>query len=107
MPRSSSSMTLRQCACGRTRDLRNGWATRSIKALRPPGKGRGKPMTLSKSQASLINRHVLIVEDEYLIADDIAQVLEQAGAAVVGPAPTRATALALLTSERIDIAVLD
>ncbi|EIM25325.1 response regulator [Microvirga lotononidis] len=64
-------------------------------------------MTLSKSQASLINRHVLIVEDEYLIADDIAQVLEQAGAAVVGPAPTRATALALLTSERIDIAVLD
>jgi len=55
----------------------------------------------------LINRHVLIVEDEYLIADDIAQVLKQAGAAVVGPAPTLETALALLASERIDIAVLD
>jgi CheY-like chemotaxis protein len=64
-------------------------------------------MTLSRLQANLINRHVLIVEDEYFIADDIAQVLEQAGAAVVGPAPTRETALALLASERIDIAVLD
>ncbi len=64
-------------------------------------------MTLSVSQASLINRHVLIVEDEYFIADDVAQVLERAGAAVVGPAPTREAALALLTSERVDIAVLD
>jgi CheY-like chemotaxis protein len=64
-------------------------------------------MTLAASQASLINRRVLIVEDEYFIADDIAQVLEQAGAEVVGPALTRETALALLTSERIDIAVLD
>ncbi|WP_262272356.1 response regulator [Microvirga yunnanensis] len=64
-------------------------------------------MTLSVSQASLINRHVLIVEDEYFIADDIAQVLERAGAAVVGPAPTREAALALLASERVDLAVLD
>ena len=64
-------------------------------------------MTLSASQAHLINRRVLIVEDEYFIADDIAQVLEKAGAAVVGPAPTREAALALLTSERVDIAVLD
>ena len=64
-------------------------------------------MTLSAPQVSLINRHVLIVEDEYFIADDIAQVLEQAGAKVVGPAPTQESALALLTSERIDIAVLD
>ncbi|WP_114945839.1 response regulator [Microvirga calopogonii] len=64
-------------------------------------------MTLSRSQANLINRHVLIVEDEYFIADDIAQVLEQAGAAVVGPAPNPETALVLLASARIDIAVLD
>ncbi len=41
-------------------------------------------MTFSVSQASLIDRHVLIVKGEDFIADDIAQVLEQAGAAVTG-----------------------
>jgi CheY-like chemotaxis protein len=64
-------------------------------------------MTLPVPRASLTNHRVLIVEDEYFIADDIAQVLEQAGAEVVGPALTPETALALLTSVRIDIAVLD
>ncbi|ACL58665.1 response regulator [Methylobacterium nodulans] len=51
---------------------------------------------------------VLVVEDEYFIADDMARALEQLGAEVVGPAPSREHALALIASgERIDAAILD
>lgn len=51
---------------------------------------------------------VLVVEDEYFIADDMACVLESLGAKVVGPVPTRDGALAVIRSgERIDFAVLD
>jgi len=54
---------------------------------------------------------VLVVEDEYFIADDIAHALSTLGAEVVGPVPTRADALACLGDSsgegRIDAAVLD
>ena len=61
------------------------------------------------SQAgALSNRRVLVVEDEYFIADDMAKALRTLGAEVVGPAPTREKALDLVASEpRIDAAVLD
>lgn len=48
-----------------------------------------------------------MVEDTYFIADDIGAALRRAGAVVVGPAPSREAALALLASETIDAAVLD
>jgi len=51
---------------------------------------------------------VLVVEDEYFLADDMSRALASLGAEIVGPVPTRDQALALLTSdERIDAAVLD
>lgn len=57
---------------------------------------------------SLAGRSVLVVEDEYMIADDLAQAFEDAGAEVVGPAPTVAQALALIQGgSKIDVAVLD
>jgi DNA-binding NtrC family response regulator len=51
---------------------------------------------------------VLIVEDEYFIADDMAQALRELGAEVVGPVPnlTRAAAF-IAANDRIDAAVLD
>ncbi len=54
-------------------------------------------------------KRLLIVEDEYIIAADLAYLLEQAGAEVVGPAGTVADALILLQAEagRLDGAVLD
>ena len=56
----------------------------------------------------LAHRRVLVVEDEYYLADDMAQALARLGAEVVGPVPTRDKALALLASgEKIDAAVLD
>jgi CheY-like chemotaxis protein len=51
---------------------------------------------------------VLVVEDEFYIADDMALALRTLGAEVVGPVPTKDKALALLASaETIDAAVLD
>lgn len=51
---------------------------------------------------------VLIAEDEFLLADDIAFWLERAGATVVGPLPSVERTLARLNgSTEIDVAVLD
>jgi CheY-like chemotaxis protein len=65
-------------------------------------------MMSAKPQQSLIGRRVLIVEDEYFLADDLAQAVAQLGAEVLGPVPTREEALTLLaTAGQIDLAVLD
>jgi CheY-like chemotaxis protein len=50
---------------------------------------------------------ILIVEDEFLIALDIAGVLEQAGLAVVGPAGTVVDALQAIEREVVHGALLD
>jgi DNA-binding NarL/FixJ family response regulator len=50
---------------------------------------------------------ILIVEDEPLVAIDIASVLENVGYQVVGPAGTAAAALSLLATEGCDAAILD
>ena len=46
---------------------------------------------------------ILVVEDEYLIADDIAMTLEDLGYDVVGPVST----LAAVRTEALDAALLD
>ena len=57
---------------------------------------------------SLDGRHILVVEDEFFVALDLEQSLQDAGATVVGPAPTVADALALIEGEpALDAAVLD
>ena len=50
---------------------------------------------------------ILVVEDEFLIALDIAGVLEQAGLAVVGPAGSVGDALRALEREVVHGALLD
>ena len=50
---------------------------------------------------------VLVVEDEMLIAFDIADALADFGWEVVGPVGSVAEAMALLGHEQVDIAVLD
>jgi CheY-like chemotaxis protein len=52
-------------------------------------------------------RRILVVEDEYFIAEELREALDRLGATVVGPVPTGEKALALLKSEPIDMAVLD
>lgn len=59
-------------------------------------------------EQTLRNCRILVVEDEYLLADDLCHALEQAGAIVLGPVPGVEEALALIEAEpRIDAAVLD
>ncbi|MCQ4190789.1 response regulator [Methylocystis suflitae] len=56
---------------------------------------------------TLSGRRILIVEDEYIIAADLAQLLEGLGAKV-GPAGSVADALALIARQpAIDVALLD
>lgn len=60
------------------------------------------------TESILAGRHVLIVEDEYMIAAAFALELEDDGALVVGPSPTVTHAMDLLAqTELLDLAVLD
>lgn len=59
------------------------------------------------SELLLRDRHILLVEDEYFIADAMQRGLEDVGAHVVGPAASVDDALALLESEPVSAAILD
>jgi CheY-like chemotaxis protein len=50
---------------------------------------------------------VLVVEDEYLVATLMEDILESAGCVVAGPIPRLAQALDAASSEACDVAVLD
>lgn len=56
---------------------------------------------------SLADRRVLVVEDEYLIAMEMAHCLSAAGAEIVGPVANTEQALALIDAGPLDAAVLD
>lgn len=58
-------------------------------------------------QNTFYGRRVLLVEDEWLIALDISDLLERWGCSVVGPAANVATALAIIEDSVPDAAVLD
>lgn len=53
-------------------------------------------------------RHVLVVEDEYLIAEDLRQALEEYGVEVLGPVASVEAALKeIATAGQLDAATLD
>lgn len=56
---------------------------------------------------SLSGSTVLVVEDDFYLAEDQREALEAAGATVLGPCPTVAEALALLRDHEPDCAILD
>lgn len=58
-------------------------------------------------EGPLCGRRVLAVEDEYFIAEELAQVLRNAGATVLGPAPSVEAALDLIRGAVPEAAVLD
>ncbi len=52
--------------------------------------------------------HILLAEDDFMIARSLRRVLEMWGATIVGPVATLASALTLVQEgERIDAAILD
>ncbi|HET9446949.1 MAG TPA: response regulator [Steroidobacteraceae bacterium] len=60
------------------------------------------------SEAALEGRWILIVEDDCVTAMDLAETLTAAGAQILGPATTLATAFELLHRRpQVDIALLD
>jgi CheY-like chemotaxis protein len=62
---------------------------------------------LAGSPSSMEGLFVLVVEDEPIVALDLQDILENAGAIVIGPANTLDHALELIASKSIDCAVLD
>ncbi|MBB2964452.1 helix-turn-helix domain-containing protein [Methylobacterium sp. R2-1] len=59
-------------------------------------------------RSTIQGHHVLVVEDEYVIASELARALREAGAQVLGPAPSVHAALVLLDCEPApEVAVLD
>jgi len=64
--------------------------------------------TLSREGASLSGRRILVVEDEYFLADDIGRELRACGADVAGPVADLDDALRILNDgSMVDGAVLD
>ena len=61
----------------------------------------------TRSAADLAGRRVLVVEDEWFIADEIRAALERCGAGIVGPAPDVERARELAQAGGFDCAVLD
>jgi DNA-binding response OmpR family regulator len=53
------------------------------------------------------NSKVLVVEDEWLIADEVCHQLLKAGYRVVGPVPSVREALSLIDEDEVDAALLD
>jgi DNA-binding NtrC family response regulator len=50
---------------------------------------------------------VLVIEDEYFLADDLDRVLRDEGAEVIGPVGSRSEAMTLIDRDGFDIAVID
>jgi CheY-like chemotaxis protein len=55
----------------------------------------------------LDGQRVLVVEDEFLVALDMMQMIEERGGTVIGPAGNLDRAMALARSQMIDGAILD
>jgi CheY-like chemotaxis protein len=55
----------------------------------------------------LTTMRVLIVEDEFIIADEIASIVEGLGHTIVGPAGTIEEASAIIAGESFDFAIVD
>lgn len=62
---------------------------------------------MSDTSRPLVGHRILVVEDEYLIAMQVKQWLQDAGAEVIGPVPSAHQALGLIGQHEIDVAVLD
>lgn len=59
------------------------------------------------SSRPLEGRKILIVEDRYIIASEMAEHVDRLGGHVVGPSRSVAEAKRLLTGDKIDIGLLD
>jgi DNA-binding response OmpR family regulator len=61
----------------------------------------------AETRTPLAGLRVLVVEDDYFIADEICTTLRNGGAEVLGPAPDIEHGLDVVKNEQLDCAVLD
>lgn len=61
----------------------------------------------ARTDEGLAGLHILVVEDEFLVALELEQLLGGRGCQVIGPVPSVGGALALIGEQRVDAAVLD
>jgi DNA-binding response OmpR family regulator len=61
----------------------------------------------STRASGLAGKRILIVEDEFYLADDLARAIQKCGAEVVGPVGSLRDAQEVLEDTRIDSAILD
>lgn len=66
-----------------------------------------RPGVAAEAGPSLSDQHVLVVEDEAVVAMELTRVLTAAGAKVIGPAGTIEEAMQLLDAHPVDRALLD
>jgi DNA-binding NarL/FixJ family response regulator len=59
------------------------------------------------NEKRLSGKSVLIVEDNFLVAEDLRSSMEQAGARIIGPIGDASQALAVAKKTKIDVALLD
>jgi DNA-binding response OmpR family regulator len=71
------------------------------------GARRAFPLRDAHVTVSVQDLRVLVVEDEYLIAQQEVDFLEESGCVIVGPVPGPERALRMVERERIDVALLN
>jgi DNA-binding response OmpR family regulator len=71
------------------------------------GGASGGALEMNVVAESLRGQHLLIVEDEYFLAQDLTDYFQQLGVKVVGPVGSVSEALELLNSTQVHGAVLD
>lgn len=65
------------------------------------------PQSTLPDVISLAGRRILVVEDNFYLADDLKRALRAAGAEIVGPIPRSAPALDAVAHDGFDAAVVD
>jgi DNA-binding NtrC family response regulator len=71
------------------------------------GQRTANAMAIEWDYSDLAGKQVLVVEDEYFMADEMGEAVRRAGAIVLGPVPDIEGAMAIIATARVDAAVLD
>jgi DNA-binding response OmpR family regulator len=64
-------------------------------------------MPIAGDFTGLAGKNVLVVEDDYFMADEMAEAVRRAGGIALGPVPEVEGAMAIIASTKVDAAVLD